>query len=114
MSLRYGNLATSVTGPADLAADVVTAKSTSPGTVDLVGAKNLELPGRSKGVSMSGNDGTERDDSADLLRRVREGDEQAAHELCDRFLRRLIGLARKKLPTQMTRRVDPEDVVEHL
>ena len=47
-----------------------------------------------------------------LLSRVRNGDEQAATELFDRYLDRLIELARSQLSPQLAPRFDPEDVVQ--
>ena len=47
-----------------------------------------------------------------LLDRVHRGDEQAAEELLDRYVSRLIQLARSRLPSKLARRLDPEDVVQ--
>ena len=47
-----------------------------------------------------------------LLERIREGDEQAATELFDRYVDRLIELARSRLSPKLARRLDPEDVVQ--
>jgi RNA polymerase sigma factor (sigma-70 family) len=52
------------------------------------------------------------DESIDLLSRVRQGDEQAASDLFDRFVERLIRLAQSRLSAKLQRRVDPEDVVQ--
>lgn len=52
------------------------------------------------------------DTSQNLLQRVRAGDDAAATELFDRYLSRLIGLAKKRLSPMLARRVDPEDVVQ--
>ncbi|MGE3803200.1 MAG: sigma-70 family RNA polymerase sigma factor [Gemmataceae bacterium] len=49
---------------------------------------------------------------ADLLERWRSGDEQAAAELFDRYAERLVRLARSRLPANLNRRLDPEDVVQ--
>ena len=51
-------------------------------------------------------------ESLDLLRQVREGDEQAAAELFDRYVDRLQALARQRLSPKLARRLDPEDVVQ--
>ena len=47
-----------------------------------------------------------------LLDRVHRGDERAVEELLDRYVSRLIGLARSRLPSKLARRLDPEDVVQ--
>ncbi|HET6880906.1 MAG TPA: sigma-70 family RNA polymerase sigma factor [Pirellulales bacterium] len=44
--------------------------------------------------------------------RLREGDEQAAQEIFDRFARRLVGLARTRLSSLVRQQVDPEDIVQ--
>jgi len=46
-----------------------------------------------------------------LLDRYQAGDSEAAAELFDRYVARLIALARSRLSRGMRRRVDPEDVV---
>ncbi|MBL8797794.1 MAG: sigma-70 family RNA polymerase sigma factor [Planctomycetia bacterium] len=52
------------------------------------------------------------DDAAlDLIERWRNGDQQAATELFERYARQLIGLAASRLSTRVAQRVDPEDVV---
>ena len=48
----------------------------------------------------------------DLLARLRNGEEQAAAEVFDRFAHRLMGLARQKLNEPLRRKEDPEDVVQ--
>lgn len=55
------------------------------------------------------NDGEQ---SIRLLQRFREGDEQAAQELFERYVNRLVSLARVRLSDRMKRRVEPEDVVQ--
>jgi RNA polymerase sigma-70 factor (ECF subfamily) len=50
--------------------------------------------------------------SQELLARVEGGDEDAAQALYDRYVHRLIGLARKRLSGKLARRVDPEDIVQ--
>lgn len=52
------------------------------------------------------------DHSIKLVQRYREGDELAAQELFERYLSRLVSLARVRLSTRMQRRVEPEDVVQ--
>jgi RNA polymerase sigma-70 factor (ECF subfamily) len=54
----------------------------------------------------------EEDQSGDLLARWREGDQRAASELFRRYADRLIALARSRLPAEMARRIDAEDVVQ--
>jgi RNA polymerase sigma-70 factor (ECF subfamily) len=49
---------------------------------------------------------------ADLMGRLREGDEQAAKQVYERFARRLIGLARRRIDSQLRQKVDPEDVTQ--
>ena len=51
-------------------------------------------------------------ESAALLARWRDGDQQAAAELVQRFTGRLLALARGQLSDKLARRVDPEDVVQ--
>ena len=50
--------------------------------------------------------------SMDLLQRWKDGDELAANELFERYVNRLIALARSRLSNKMKRRVEPEDVVQ--
>lgn len=52
------------------------------------------------------------DESIELVDRVRQGDQQAATELFNRYLQRLIGLARARIGRKLAHRVDPEDVVQ--
>jgi DNA-directed RNA polymerase specialized sigma24 family protein len=47
---------------------------------------------------------------ADALRRVRSGDEQAITELWDQYFQRLVRLAAKRLPTNLRRVGDEEDI----
>jgi RNA polymerase sigma factor (sigma-70 family) len=49
--------------------------------------------------------------SGNLMARWRHGDEQAAAAMFERYADRLIGLARSRISRQVSRRVDPEDVV---
>ncbi|QDU93677.1 RNA polymerase sigma factor [Lignipirellula cremea] len=51
------------------------------------------------------------DDSIDAVERFRAGDEHAAGELYEKYVHRLIALARGKMSPRLRRRVDPEDVV---
>ena len=55
---------------------------------------------------------SEQEDSVELLARWREGDESAATQLFERYVNRLVGLARSRLSERMKRRVEPEDVVQ--
>ena len=52
------------------------------------------------------------DGSVTLLARWRAGDQQAATELFGRYASRLTALARSRLSDRLTRRIDPEDVVQ--
>jgi RNA polymerase sigma factor (sigma-70 family) len=49
--------------------------------------------------------------SAELLRRCRDGDEDAAEEIFRRYVERLTRLARSRLSPRLAGRTDPEDVV---
>lgn len=49
---------------------------------------------------------------ADLVERCRAGDEAAAKILFDRFVERLLMLARRRLSQRLASRVDPEDIVQ--
>lgn len=50
--------------------------------------------------------------SKTLLNRIQSGDELAAEELLSQFAGRLIALAKSRLSRKLSRRVDPEDVVQ--
>src|SRR5688572_19224085 len=50
--------------------------------------------------------------SAQLLHGHEAGDVDATEELFNRYVDRLIGLARKRLAPKLARRIDPEDVVQ--
>jgi RNA polymerase sigma-70 factor (ECF subfamily) len=47
-----------------------------------------------------------------LLDLWRAGDEDAARQLFDRYVDRLVGLARRRISQRLASRVDPEDVVQ--
>lgn len=51
-------------------------------------------------------------DNCVLAERWRAGDEDAARQLFDRYVRRLVGLARGRINSSLAARVDPEDVVQ--
>jgi RNA polymerase sigma factor (sigma-70 family) len=51
-------------------------------------------------------------DSAELLERWRAGEQRAAELLFERYVQRLLALARTRLPQGLGRRLDPEDVVQ--
>lgn len=51
-------------------------------------------------------------DASRLLNRFRAGERDAAAELFNRYVARLVGLASSRLSRGMRRRVDPEDVVQ--
>ncbi len=48
----------------------------------------------------------------DVMQRLEAGEEDAAAELFNRFTHRLIGLARKRLDTQVRQKNEPEDVLQ--
>lgn len=48
----------------------------------------------------------------DLVDRWRAGDEEAARLLFDRYVERLVGLARKRMSHRLAARVDPDDIVQ--
>ena len=50
--------------------------------------------------------------SGDLIARWREGDQQAADELFNRYADRLVALARGQLSAKLSPRIDPEDIVQ--
>jgi RNA polymerase sigma-70 factor, ECF subfamily len=49
---------------------------------------------------------------ADVMARLRAGDEEAARAVFQRFVRKLIRLAGKQFDSVLRRKVDPEDVVQ--
>lgn len=51
-------------------------------------------------------------DSIRLLDQWRAGDQRAAVELFQRYAERLVALTRARLSAKLTRRIDPEDVVQ--
>ncbi len=51
-------------------------------------------------------------DSQRLIEQLRDGTNDAATAIYDRYLERLIALARSRLSPKMKRRVDPEDIVQ--
>ena len=48
----------------------------------------------------------------ELIERCRRGDQDAARELFDAFVTRLIPLARRRISQRLASRVDPEDIVQ--
>jgi RNA polymerase sigma factor (sigma-70 family) len=52
------------------------------------------------------------DESIVLLGRYRSGDAAAASAIFERYVSRLIGLARTRMSERLSQRVDPEDVVQ--
>ena len=55
---------------------------------------------------------SENNSSVRLLKRWQAGDEQAADEIFDRYLQRLLALARSRLSDRLKRRLDADDVVQ--
>jgi RNA polymerase sigma-70 factor, ECF subfamily len=53
-----------------------------------------------------------RDSFTDLMDRLRAGDAAAAHEVFQRFVRKLVRLARRQFDAALRRKVDPEDIVQ--
>ncbi len=51
-------------------------------------------------------------DTIELFARFRQGDQQAATVLFERYLLRLTALARARLATKLAARIDPEDVIQ--
>jgi RNA polymerase sigma-70 factor (ECF subfamily) len=51
-------------------------------------------------------------DPLTLLTLLRRGDEQAAQQVFDTYVNTLLKLARKRISHRLTRRVDPEDIVQ--
>lgn len=52
------------------------------------------------------------EDSVELAARLRSGEPRAPDEVFDRYLHRLLGLARNHLSARLGRRIGPEDVVQ--
>jgi RNA polymerase sigma-70 factor (ECF subfamily) len=55
---------------------------------------------------------TPRDSCAELIARLKDGENEAAQEVFDRFARKLIALARRQLDQRFSGKVDAEDVVQ--
>src|SRR5436190_2378792 len=74
---------------------------------------SLDLQRRQKvwGAVMSDPRSASSSASADLLHRLRRGDEDAATAVFERYVERLTRLARSRLATKLASRVDPEDIV---
>jgi len=51
-------------------------------------------------------------DSKNTVKRFRAGDSQAAGEIYERYVHRLVALARSRISMRLSRRVDAEDVVQ--
>lgn len=51
-------------------------------------------------------------ETREVFDRVRSGDEEAAREVFDRYLGRLVALARSRLSDKLARKVDADDVVQ--
>lgn len=52
------------------------------------------------------------DGDATLMQQFREGDQDAAAKLFERYVGKLVGLARRHLSSRLGRRIDAEDVVQ--
>jgi RNA polymerase sigma-70 factor, ECF subfamily len=52
------------------------------------------------------------DSFSDLVTRLRDGDDRAAQQVFDRFVSRLIALAKSQIDAGLRQKVDPEDVVQ--
>ena len=52
------------------------------------------------------------DGDATLMQRFRDGDQDAAAQLFERYVGKLVGLAQRHLSSQLGRRIDAEDVVQ--
>src|SRR5436190_1873781 len=52
------------------------------------------------------------DGDATLMQRFRDGDQEAAALLFQRYVGKLVSLAQRRLSTQLGRRIDAEDVVQ--
>lgn len=52
------------------------------------------------------------DDPTELIERLRKGDDEAARQLYQKYVQRLLNLARTHLSRQFNSRLDPEDVVQ--
>src|SRR5262245_5432615 len=48
----------------------------------------------------------------EIMVRLRSGDNEAAARVFNKFVKRLIGLARSRLDKGLGRKVDPEDIVQ--
>ena len=55
---------------------------------------------------------SESTDAVELLANVKAGDQPAASDLFHRFASRLVVLARRRLDSDLQRKIDPEDVVQ--
>ncbi|MFN4259882.1 MAG: RNA polymerase sigma factor [Gemmataceae bacterium] len=55
---------------------------------------------------------TDPPDDQDLLRLWQAGNEEAARQIVDRYVERLVGLARGRISQRLASRIDPEDVVQ--
>lgn len=55
---------------------------------------------------------TEPQETRHVFGRVQDGDEQAAREVFDRYLQRLVALARARLSDRLQQKVDADDVVQ--
>jgi RNA polymerase sigma-70 factor (ECF subfamily) len=70
--------------------------------------KTARNPKRFRGLPFMPTD----DSFADIMGRLRTGDEDAAAQVVRRFTHRLIALARNQLDSRVRQKVDPEDVLQ--
>jgi RNA polymerase sigma-70 factor (ECF subfamily) len=59
-----------------------------------------------------GEDMSETSSFAVLMQRLRSGEDRAAREVCERFTRQLVALARRQVAHRLAHKVDPEDVTQ--
>src|SRR4051794_21953217 len=83
-----------------------------PGTIAGRGAAGDNARGRRPGAAGREGAMAADQDFADVMARLRAGDEVAAQEVFGRYAHRLIALARSRLGERLRPKVDAEDVVQ--